>query len=443
MDEGTGADGSSCQVPASLLNKKECDQLHVGDYSPRAQAVGNSPIILEEQAVAPLPLFADSKLPNQDLTTQGGGAAAAVPAVVDNTEQSSDEEEDSASLSGPIDPEQCIASGTGITGGTAGSPVVFLIRTKDTSGRLVNEGGAYLVVTIEHQSKKPNQNSVPIQAQIVDNGNGSYKASYSVSEKGSYLVDVRMNGASIAGSPFPVYFSAPGPGEIPFESAGSLAAIYNTVPAGGEHHTARQVQAYTAMLQQQNSLAQQVAELRTAQKFQSAHTISAGAVAVAAAAARRLATGARAEETKDDSRHRGRKKSCSPGRGKHHHHHHHHHHHRNGSSKDSRRRRRSRSRSRERKRDNDRDRHHLGGRRHNEEDRDDDRQRHSSHRRDHSRSRDRNDDSTRREEDKAAKSLKSSEQLTMAAPRLQKEKEKQQPISGDELEDLLKELEDV
>ena len=31
----------------------------------------------------------------------------------------------------------------------------------------------------------------------------------------------------------------------------------------------------------------------------------------------------------------------------------------------------------------------------------------------------------------------------MAAPRLQKEKEKQQPISGDELEDLLKELEDV
>lgn len=448
MDQFKSADCAAGHVPARTSNGKECDQLHVGDYSPPAQAVGNAPIILE-QAVASLPFFADSSAPIQDLIGKGGGVIAAeVPAVVGETQQSSDEEdeeEDASSLSGPIDPEQCIASGPGITGGTAGSLVSFLVHTKDTSGRFLQEGGAYIVVKIEHQSKTPNQNSVPIEAQIVENGNGSYKVSYSVLEKGSYQVDIKINGASITGSPFPVYFSAPMPGEIPPESARSVAAAcnINTLAAGGgagagvEIHTAQQVQAYNAMLQQQTSLAQQVAELRTAHISQSNTNVSASAVAVAVAAASawRLATGAaggRAAEKKD-FRHRDR--SRSPGRRNKHHHPH-------GSSKDPRRRR-SRSRSRERKRDHDphRSHRHLSSNREKDADGNGDRQGHSSHLRHHSRSRDIKNDSPRRVEGKAAKKIKSSEQMMMLAPSLQKET--QQPVSGDELEDLLKELEDA
>jgi len=451
MDEVKSADGAAGQVPAFAI-EKDCDQLHVGDYSPPAQAVGNAPIILE-QAVASLPPFADYNVTNQDFTTEEGGvlaaAAAAVPAGVDSTQQSSDEEEDAAYISGPIDPEQCIASGPGITGGTAGTPISFLVSTKDTSGRFLQEGGAYVVVEIQHQSKGNNQNSVPIEAQIVDSENGSYKASYSVIEKGSYQVDIKINGASITGSPFPVYFSAPIPGEIPLESAGNVAAVFNIAGGGGDaaaEHTAQHVHAYNAILQQEKSLTQQVAELRTAQKFQSNNNnnaIGASAVDVAVAAARRLATGAAGSiaAEKKDSRRRDRSRSYSPGRGNRDYHHYHRH---DGSIRDSRRRR-SRSRSRRRKRerdDDDRHRHRVSDKRDKEaETGNGDRQRHSSHRRHHSRSRDRKDGSTRKQEDKAAKRFKSSEQETMVAPPLPKEK--QQPASGDELEDLLKELEDV
>jgi Filamin/ABP280 repeat len=445
MEPYTGAEGRRLASNSHEKECEKCDQLHVGDNFPPAQVVGSAPIILEQAVTL---LFADSDVPHQDLTITPGhangdrSAAAAVgtkeqfPNESSSSDEDDYEEKDAASLSGPIDPEQCTASGPGITGGSAGTSVNFLVRTKDTSGRFLAEGGAYIVVTIENQNVRNQKNShAYIQAQVIDNTNGTYKIFYSVPEKGSYQIDIKINGAAITGSPFPVYFSAPVPGEIPlvenvsYLTGGARAAGNTTVGGGGGGGGASE--AYNAMLQQQNALAQQVAELRTAQKAQ-VHTNTTSAVAAAAAAARRLAAGANgagAALEKKESRYRER--SRSPGRRRKH-----------DSSKDHSRGR-SRSRSRDRKRDQDHHHHrhhyHRSSSRDQEEDtKRDGRHYDSLHRRHRSISRGRGSGSHRREEKQAASRITSIEQTKAEA--VQKDIK---PVAGDELEDLLKELEDT
>jgi hypothetical protein len=129
--------------------------------------------------------------------------------VEDSEPESSAEEEDD--LVGPVDPDSCIASGPGVTGGAAGTPLTVKVQARDDAGKKVLEGGAYVQVLVR-PSTAP-LNAEPIAADITDNGDGTYSGVYTVPTKGDYEIRVEVNGQEIGDSPFPVYFSAVQAGE--------------------------------------------------------------------------------------------------------------------------------------------------------------------------------------------------------------------------------------
>ena len=66
--------------------------------------------------------------------------------------------------------------------------------------------------------------------QVIDNGNGTYTATYTVPAKGNYFLHIDVNYLPIAGSPFPVFFSNP---IDPAEAAAAEAAAAQAAASGG------------------------------------------------------------------------------------------------------------------------------------------------------------------------------------------------------------------
>lgn len=99
---------------------------------------------------------------------------------------SSDSEDENDFLPpGPLEPEKCTLSGPGFVGGSAGSPVSFVITAKDARSKRVRDGGDYVTVQV-----RPMRGVVSDQVQpnIKDQGDGSYTVTYSVSARGNYEV---------------------------------------------------------------------------------------------------------------------------------------------------------------------------------------------------------------------------------------------------------------
>lgn len=137
---------------------------------------------------------------------------------------------------GPPDMEKCTVSGTGFSGGSALTPVTLVITLRDEDGRKLKEGGDEVQVRVLPSagiSSKPaageegaSEGDGVIYPEVVDRGNGTYAATYTVPVKGMYKVEVQVEGFPIEGSPFPVFFGPPGEPspEPPDTSASALVA---------------------------------------------------------------------------------------------------------------------------------------------------------------------------------------------------------------------------
>uniref|UniRef100_A0A1D1ZP90 Uncharacterized protein n=2 Tax=Auxenochlorella protothecoides TaxID=3075 RepID=A0A1D1ZP90_AUXPR len=144
--------------------------------------------------------------PGQALILHGTGASS--DSDSDDYSTSSDEEPDESQLPpGPIDPSRCSATGPGFSGGSSGMPVKMVITAKDSAGRRIRDGGAYVLVTLDKPA--PTGSVVVARAEVTDHGDGTYTALYTCPSKGSYQLTVELNGQPLGQFPFPIYFSAP------------------------------------------------------------------------------------------------------------------------------------------------------------------------------------------------------------------------------------------
>lgn len=110
---------------------------------------------------------------------------------------------------GPVDPGKCTTAGTGVGGGAAGAAASFVVVTKDSDGRRIPHGGAYIRVRVMPGA---GVGGVEQDAVVKDHADGTYTATYAVAKRGDYMVRVECNGHPISGSPFPVFFSG---GNVP------------------------------------------------------------------------------------------------------------------------------------------------------------------------------------------------------------------------------------
>lgn len=76
-----------------------------------------------------------------------------------------------------------------------GEPSVWTITVKDVNGNGVLTGGAKVDVRVDGVAVDP-------QALVVDNGDGTYTATFTTTASGSYDVHVTVNGEELAASPF-------------------------------------------------------------------------------------------------------------------------------------------------------------------------------------------------------------------------------------------------
>ena len=111
-------------------------------------------------------------------------------------------------LPGPTDAHASIAVGEGTSMAAIGEKTVVLVRTKDKRGNDRATGGDYVHATLTQRST----NSV-VHAKVRDTGDGTYQVSYVLTISAlphDYLMAIRVNNASIGGSPFRVR-ARPGP----------------------------------------------------------------------------------------------------------------------------------------------------------------------------------------------------------------------------------------
>jgi hypothetical protein len=110
---------------------------------------------------------------------------------------------------GPAYPPNCTVSGSGFSGGPAGTPVTLQISAKDAKGERLTHGGNHIVVRVSPALGTAALER-PVAVAVTDYGNGNYAATYSVPARGNYSIAVEIDGMHITNSPFPVFFSPPG-----------------------------------------------------------------------------------------------------------------------------------------------------------------------------------------------------------------------------------------
>ncbi|EFN57239.1 expressed protein [Chlorella variabilis] len=164
----------------------------------------------DEAKPAKGPLFLEAPPPPGGLIVQGTD----VPAE-HGVERDSEEDEDQAAPEqppGPIDASRCRAHGPGFSGASACQPVKLTITARDSAGKRIREGGAHILVLVEPTAAPgAAEEPEPIQAEVVDHGDGTYTASYAVPTKGNYQLHIEVNGDPLGESPYPIFFSAAQP----------------------------------------------------------------------------------------------------------------------------------------------------------------------------------------------------------------------------------------
>ena len=91
-------------------------------------------------------------------------------------------------------PSKCIMSGPGVTCALAGHSAFFWLQARDTYGNLTSNGGEKFEVRVSRPDSLTEKQKAEIepdaQPEILDRGDGSYEAKYTVSESGDYALHV-------------------------------------------------------------------------------------------------------------------------------------------------------------------------------------------------------------------------------------------------------------
>ncbi len=109
-------------------------------------------------------------------------------------------------------PSKCVIGGPGVTYAREGQPAVFTIVARDTYGNLARNGGEQFDVRVAWQDPGPLGGKQVGQVEtappelaapaVADRGDGSYIVAHALPRRGTYTVDVSLDGEPIAGSPF-------------------------------------------------------------------------------------------------------------------------------------------------------------------------------------------------------------------------------------------------
>lgn len=106
---------------------------------------------------------------------------------------------DAEALERTPDALKCIAFGPGLERAEVNYDAEFTVQLRNTKGKDIKVGGE----VIDVQIKAP-LNSAPVKAEVVDNGDGTYKVSYNPKAHGKHLINVNVRNKPIQNSPFSV-----------------------------------------------------------------------------------------------------------------------------------------------------------------------------------------------------------------------------------------------
>jgi len=126
---------------------------------------------------------------------------------------------------GTTDPVRSTANGAGVGGGTAGKESAFTVVSRDGEDKRVHRGGE----EVRFEVKRKSDDAVVASGSGKDWNDGAYGCAYTVDARGEYEVEVTMNGVSILGSPFEVFYSAPLEG--PLVARGRSGTVHR-LPSG-------------------------------------------------------------------------------------------------------------------------------------------------------------------------------------------------------------------
>ncbi len=113
-----------------------------------------------------------------------------------------------------VDSSKCSAAGSALDSGViATQPADFTVATRDVCGNPCVVGGCDVVVDVEATAtgaSSPRRGGSDAAAvNVVDRDNGAYDVTIKYPAAGKYLVNVRVNGSHVAGSPFAVTVEKP------------------------------------------------------------------------------------------------------------------------------------------------------------------------------------------------------------------------------------------
>ena len=111
----------------------------------------------------------------------------------EESEESSSEEEEVDLPPGPISSEHCTVGGPGFVGGAAKANISFYVTAKDETDKRIREGGAYVTATVNPGNSARAGGAELVFADIRDNGDGTYTATYAVEARGDYEVSLATN----------------------------------------------------------------------------------------------------------------------------------------------------------------------------------------------------------------------------------------------------------
>jgi len=139
---------------------------------------------------------------------------------------------------GSPEPSMFMVAGPGLAGGAAGTPAVITITARDSNRRRITTGGNTVSVTA-FPGRGVDTDVSPVAAAVTDRGDGSYVARFTVPVKGNYTIKVEVEDLEVEGSPFWVFFGAPGSLDVDEAAkaaeeavAAAAASGIATAPAG-------------------------------------------------------------------------------------------------------------------------------------------------------------------------------------------------------------------
>ncbi|XP_065482935.1 E3 ubiquitin-protein ligase TRIM45 isoform X3 [Caloenas nicobarica] len=101
-------------------------------------------------------------------------------------------------LNKAVDPARCTLHGEGLHSARQNKLTGFTLLCNDATGEQMGRGGEAVRVTITHKNKR----DCAVMPTVCDNGDGTYRISYSPEEPGLYAVCVYVKGQHVQGSPF-------------------------------------------------------------------------------------------------------------------------------------------------------------------------------------------------------------------------------------------------